>query len=89
MRLLRAALQPGTLHQIRYLPTYGDNQGPILEDQYDAVRAYRKPLGGLYFLLGLSWLVLILRPDILYAGYVKNWTAVRAELPAEEALEPR
>jgi hypothetical protein len=80
---VRATLQPESVHTVRYLPTYGDNQSPILESEIDAVRSYRKPLGGLYALLIASWLVLIIRPDILYAGYVQNWTAVRDELPGE------
>jgi hypothetical protein len=68
-----ATLELDTQHSLRYLPTYFE--GPILEDHFDQVRAYRKDNSGLWFILGLSWLILIIRPDFLYIGYVEDMNA--------------
>ncbi|MCB0115361.1 MAG: hypothetical protein KDD84_14780 [Caldilineaceae bacterium] len=71
---VRAALQEGTVQTIRYLPPYAE--GPVLEDHLDTVLRYRKPLTGLWVMLAVSWAILILRPDFLYFGYVKDLDAL-------------
>ena len=73
---VRRTLQLDSTHQIRYLASY--QEGPVLEAHFDRVRAYRKPMGGLYFLLVLSWIVLVIRPDFLYIGYVTDLEALAA-----------
>ena len=68
-------LRLDTLHTIRYVPQNYDVP-PALEEHLDEVYAYRQDLSGLYFILVASWLVLIIRPDFLYTGYVKNIDAL-------------
>jgi len=65
-------LTKGSSHTIRYVPNDWDN-GPVLAAHFDQVLAYRKDLSGLYFLFGISWLMLIIRPDFLYIGYIENF----------------
>jgi len=70
-----STLQIDSTHTIRYAPqTYDIN--PALENHLDQVRAYKQDLSGLYFILAVSWLIIIIRPDFLYAGYVKDLDAL-------------
>ncbi len=70
-------LRLDTVHTIRYAPQNYDVD-PALEEHLDEVYAYRQDLSGLYFILVVSWLVLIIRPDFLYVGYVENLDALFA-----------
>ncbi len=71
----QASLQIDSIHIIRYVPKNYDVE-PALENHLDQVRAYRQDLSGLYFILGISWLALIIRPDFLYVGYISNYEAL-------------
>ena len=70
-----ASLQVDSSHRIRYVPNNYDVD-PALEAHIAQVYAYRQDLSGLYFLLITSWLIISIRPDFLYAGYVKNIDAL-------------
>lgn len=70
-----ASLQLDTTHTIRYVPNSYD-VAPVLEAHIAQVYAYRQDLSGLYFILLTSWLIIVIRPDFLYAGYVKNMNAL-------------
>jgi hypothetical protein len=66
-----ATLQLDTTHIIRYVPNNYD-VAPVLEEHIGQVYAYKQDLSGLYFILITSWVIIAIRPDFLYAGYVKN-----------------
>lgn len=70
-RKVRGTLKLESVHTIRYVPQNYDH-GPVLEQHFDQVRAYRQDLSGLYFIIGVSWLLLSIRPDFLYLGYVDD-----------------
>ncbi len=78
---VRQTLQPNSSHTIRYVPNI--TKGPVLEEHLNQVQAYRKDNSGLYFLFGFGWLILIIRPDMLYITYFKDWDALyRRDLSA-------
>ena len=67
---------------IRYDPSY--SYSPVLAAQWSYFQAQTPRRDGLFFLLGISLLVLAIRPDILYIGYHDNWTALyQRQLPPE------
>ncbi len=82
---VRQTLQLDSVHTIRYMPRY--EHSPVLEDYFNQVRAYRKDLSGLYFLLGTSWFILIIRPDFLYIGYIEDWDALFKRRLPESGME--
>ena len=70
-----ASLQLDSTHTIRYVPRNHDIS-PALEEHLDQVYAYRQDLSGLYFILIASWIIIAIRPDFLYVGYLKNIDAL-------------
>ncbi len=69
-----ASITEGTTLDIRYLDYLV--QPPVLDAHFQQVQAYRVPLGGLWTILLMSWLIIIVRPDWLYTGFVEDPTAL-------------
>ncbi len=57
----------GAQRRVRYL--YYSGEGVVLEDHFDAVRNYKKPLDALWVMFITSWIVIVIRPDWLYFGF--------------------